>query len=131
MIKNDFMTLSRSLVKYVIEISGSWNLAIMNKVYEIMSSQWMAALLKYVNLALETVLHYMKINNINHLKDELSNVMVNFRLVWQSTCLALWWLLPPHSSFRYLQWIGCLGEMVGGQIFQSAVVGLGSWQLRT
>lgn len=127
------MTLSRSLVKYVIEISGSWNLAIMNKVYEIMNSQWMAALLKYVNPALEIVMHYMKINNINHLKDELSNVMVNFRLVWQSTCLALWHYGGFSLRTRVFDTYSRLDAWVkvGGQIFQSAVVGLGSWQLRT
>ena len=33
----------------------------------------------------------------------------------------MWWLLAPHSSLRYLQWTGCLSEMVGGQIFQSVL----------
>ena len=46
-IKNDFMTLSRALGKYVFEICGFWILAFMNKVYMVMNSQWMAMLLDY------------------------------------------------------------------------------------
>ena len=54
---------------------------------------------------------------------------MNFGLVWQSTCLAMWWLLAPHPSLCYLQWIGCLSELVGGQIFHAAAIVLlmSSW----
>ena len=130
LIKNDLMTLCRSLVEYVIKMIGWWTLATMNKVYVIMSPQWkeVAVALLKVNPALETMLHHVK-NNFNYLVDKLNYVMVNFGLVWQSTCLALWWFLTPHSSLRYLHWIGCLSNVVGGQIFHAAVVVLlvSSW----
>jgi len=61
-----------------------------------------AALSKYVNPALEIATHYIEINNIDYLKGKLNYVMVNFVSAWQSTCLALWWLLTPR--FFTQQW---------------------------
>ena len=124
LVKNDFATLCRSLEDYVMEIFDWWTLAFLNKVYKMM-----VALVKGIP-AFETMLHYMKeINNIDYLVDKVNYVMVNVGLVWQPTCLALWWLLTPHSSLQYLHWIGCLSTVVGGQIFHAAVVVLlmSSW----
>ena len=99
-VKNDFMTLSRSSVEYVFEICGCWTLAFLDKVYKVMSSQWMAVLLDYSvvvrtavsvgNPTQEIVMHHMDFNNVDYFKNKLNYVMVNFGLVWQSNLHA--WL---------------------------------------
>ena len=67
-VENEFLTLGRSSVKYVIKIFGWWTLAIMNKVYVIMSPQWIEGIVALfgTNPALELVLHYVK-DNFNYL----------------------------------------------------------------
>ena len=79
-----------------------------------------------VNPAMEMDMHFKIFNNYDYMVDfvnKLHYVKLKFGSAWQPTCLALWWLLTPHSGFRYLQWIGCLSDVVGGgQIFLAAMV---------
>ena len=144
MVQNDFMTLSRSLEKYDIKVNellvkfsfkvfdNEVSLAFMNK--DIKEVFWQGGLvkklykmimaLKDVNPAMEMVMHFEIFNNYDYMVDfmnKLHYVKVKFASAWQSTCLALWWLLAPHSGFRYL-WISCLSDVVGGQIFLAAMV---------
>ena len=145
MVQNDFMTLSRSLEKYDIKVNellvkfsfkvfdNEVSLAFMNK--DIKEVFWQVGLvkklykmimaLKDVNPAMEMEMHFEIFNNYDYMVDfvnKLHYVKVKFASAWQSTCLALWWLLAPHSGFRYLQWISCLSDVVGGQIFLAAMV---------
>ena len=145
MVQNDLMTLSRSLEKYDIKVNehlvkfsfkvfdNKVSLAFVNK--DIKKVFWqvgfvkelykMITALENVNPAMEMDMHFEIFNNYDYMVDfvnKLHYVKVKFGLAWQSTCLALWWLLSPHSGFRYLQWISCLSDVVGGQIFLAAMV---------
>ena len=94
-----------------------WQTGLVKKLYKMIMA------LKDVNPALE--MHFEIFNNYDYMVDfvnKLHYVKVKFASAWQSTCLALWWLLTPHSGFRYLQWISCLSDVVGGQIFLAAMV---------
>ena len=145
MVQNDLMTLSRSLEKYDIKVNehlakfsfktfdNEVSLAFVNK--DIKEVFWQVSFMKElyetitalmdVNPAMEMDMHFRIFNNYDYMVDfvnKLHYVKLKFGSAWQPACLALWWLLTPHSGFRYLQWIGCLSDVVGGQIFLVAVV---------
>ena len=145
MVQNDLMTLSRSLEKYDIKVNEDlvkfsfktfdnevslafvnkdikkvfWQVRFVKELYETITA------LKNVNPAMEMDMHFEIFNNYDYMVDfvnKLHYMEVKFGSAWQPTCLALWWLLAPHSGFRYLQWIGCLSDVVGGQILLAAMV---------
>ena len=136
MVQNDLMTLEKydikvneHLVKFSFKtFDNEVSLAFVNK--DIKEVFWQVSFVKElyemitalmdVNPAMEMDMHFEIFNNYDYMVDfvnKLHYVKVKFVSAWQPTCLALWWLLAPHSGSRYLQWIGCLSDVVGGQIF--------------